>query len=52
MAYFNWNDSKILNIFSFSLPTRGGGGILPLMLSENPGDILRFFEAGIADETW
>ena len=23
MAYFNWNDSKILNIFLFFLPTRG-----------------------------
>ena len=24
MAYLNWNDSKIWNILSFSLPTRGG----------------------------
>ena len=25
MAYFNWNNSKISKIPSFSLPTRGGG---------------------------
>ena len=38
--------------FHFLCQQGGGGGIPPLALSENPGDILRFFEAGIADETW
>ena len=35
MAYFNWNDSKIWNIFSFSLPTRGD--IPPVVLRGGSG---------------
>ena len=34
MTYFNWNDSKIWNIFLFSLPTRGD---TPVVLSEGGG---------------
>ena len=35
MTYFNWNDSKIWNIFLFSLPTRGD---TPVVLSEGGGE--------------
>ena len=35
MAYFNWNDSKIWDIFLFSLPT--GGDIPSLVLSGGRG---------------